>query len=32
MRGPECAAAAVVLGFGVLLSMGYMATERMFAV
>ena len=32
MRGLECAAAAVVLGFGVLLSMGYMATERMFAV
>jgi nickel/cobalt exporter len=32
MRGLECAAAAVVLGFGVLLLMGYMATERMFAV
>jgi nickel/cobalt transporter (NicO) family protein len=32
MRGLECAAAATVLGFGVLLLMGYMATERMFAV
>jgi nickel/cobalt transporter (NicO) family protein len=32
MRGLECAAAAAVLGFGVLLLMGYMATERMFAV
>jgi nickel/cobalt exporter len=32
MRGLECAAAAAVLGLGVLLLMGYMATERMFAV
>ena len=32
MRALECAAAAAVLGFGVLLLMGYMATERMFAV
>jgi hypothetical protein len=32
MRGLECAAAAAVLGFGVLLLMGCMATERMFAV
>jgi nickel/cobalt transporter (NicO) family protein len=32
LRGLECAAAAAVLGFGVLLLMGYVATERMFAV
>jgi hypothetical protein len=30
MRSLECAAAAAVLGFGVLLLMGYVATERMF--
>jgi nickel/cobalt transporter (NicO) family protein len=32
MRGLECAAAGVVLLFGALLLMGYMATERLFAV
>jgi nickel/cobalt transporter (NicO) family protein len=32
MRGLECAAAAAVLVFGGLLLVGYLATERMFAV
>jgi len=32
LRGLEVAAAALVLAFGVLLLMGYMASERMFAV
>jgi nickel/cobalt transporter (NicO) family protein len=32
VRGLECAAAVAVLGFGVLLLMGYMASERMFGV
>ena len=32
LRGLEVAAAAFVLAFGVLLLMGYMASERMFAV
>jgi nickel/cobalt transporter (NicO) family protein len=32
VRGLECVAAAAVLGFGVLLPMGYMARERMFGV
>ena len=32
MRGVEVAAAALVLAFGVLLLLGYMASERMFAV
>jgi nickel/cobalt exporter len=32
MRGLECAAAAAVLVFGALLLVGYLATERMFAV